>query len=73
MENGIDKKKSISLISDEIYELKNSKCNTVLKKKTLVSNAKKYVSEILKTCQNYDKEVKDFDKFLFRLFFLIKI
>jgi len=43
---------------EEIKTLKNNK-----KLKTiLVTNAKKYVNDILKTCDNYDKEIKDLDK-----------
>ena len=43
---------------EEIKTLKNNEKLT----KILVSNAKKYVNDILKTCDNYDKEIKDLDK-----------
>ena len=31
-------------------------------KRRICNNAKQYVSDILKTCDNYEREVKEFDK-----------
>lgn len=59
-----EKRKSISLFESDV-DLNDSFNNKKKMRRVIYSNAKKYISEILKTCESYDKEVKDFDKYTF--------